>query len=57
MEDEKQKSKTVSKKELLRTITNLDVNKELDVPSLVRTNVANLKAIIILLKSRIAMPV
>jgi len=57
MENEKQKSKTVSKKELIRTITNLDTNNLLDGASLIRTNIPNLKAIIVLLKAEIAMPV
>ena len=49
METEK-KTKTPSKKELMRDIESLDTNKVFDLVSLGRTNIANIKAIALLLK-------
>ena len=44
-ENAKAKKKTISKKELMRDIENLDTNKVFDLVSLNRTNIANIKAI------------
>ena len=45
------KKKTISKKELLREIENLDTKKVFDYVSLGRTNIANIKAIAEMLKA------
>ena len=45
-----EKKKTISKKELLREIENLDTKKVFDYVSLGRTNIANIKAIAEMLK-------
>lgn len=51
MEKTQQKKKAPSKKELMRTIENLDTNKVFDLVSLNRTNIANIKAIAEMLKA------
>jgi len=45
------KTKTISKKELMRSIELLDTNKVFDLVSLNRTNIANIKAIEGMLKA------
>jgi len=47
---EEAKKKAPSKKELMRDIESLDTNKVFDLVSLGRTNIANIKAIALLLK-------
>jgi len=47
---ETEKKKAPSKKELMRTIENLDKDKVFDLVSLNRTNIANIKAIANLLQ-------
>jgi hypothetical protein len=50
MTDKETKAKAPSKKELMREIENLDTKKVFDLVSLGRTNVANIKAIAVMLK-------
>ena len=50
MTDKETKAKAPSKKELMREIENLDTKKVFDLVSLSRTNVANIKAIAVMLK-------
>ena len=50
MTDKETKVKAPSKKELMREIENLDTKKVFDLISLNRTNIANIRAIAVMLK-------
>jgi len=51
MEKKEEKKKSITKKELMRSIETLDTNKVFDLVSLNRTNIANIKAIAEMLKA------